>query len=293
MGKKRCLIIVIGLIMVMSSVWMVKDCSFAALPPHIYPDPYNVYTITVSKGQTAELKYQWLPQFDNERVDLEIYDANRNLVATGSQQFYNYGYPELTRRYCTITWDTTNLQEGTYTVKTKMMFYSNYAWNEAPNMLTTYVVVTGRNKSGDNNTNKKNGWKKENNTWYYYTNGAVSTGWKKVDGEYYYFDTSGAMLKGWQQIYGSWYYLNGGKMATGWKKIAGNWYYFGTNGKMATKWKKIGGSWYYFGNNGKMVTGWKKMNGNWYYFDSGKMVTGTKTIGGKKYKFSSEGKMIS
>ena len=259
----------------------------AAGYPSIYPK--NGYTITIEQRQIALIQYEIFPEFKNEECVVKIYNSDGVEVANATHSFYNSS--KQINSY-TVTWDTWDVAPGEYKVVAQMRFYSLYRWNEAPNSLTTTVII-------EDPTARKAGWyKNADGTWCYLKNGGKAlTGWQKIGNNWYYFspdlETYGEMQVGWQQISGSWYYLNNGKMATGWKKIAGSWYYFGTNGKMATKWKKIGGSWYYFGNNGKMVTGWKKIGGKWYYFNSGKMVTGTKTIDGKTYRFSSDGKLIS
>ncbi len=293
--------------------------SKAASYPTVYPKDAQ-YTVKVRQGNIALITYIIFPEFKNEEIEVKVYHPDGHEVANATQQFYN---SDSSMREFTVTWNTANVETGTYTVVAQMRFYSLYRWNEAPRTLTTYVEVSDRNVIGWSENNGKwyyydkngrglTGWQKIENKWYYFdadtgvmqigwqklgktwyyfnTNGVMQTGWQNIEGKWYYFSDTGVMLNGWQQIGKKWYYFSGGVMKTGWLQLDGKWYYFSASGVMKTGWLKIDGKWYYFGGSGVMKTGWMKSGGNWYYFNAaGAMVTGSKKIGSKTYKFDSSG----
>ena len=101
--------------------------------PTIIPEKF---VINATAGEIVSIVYNIFHEFKNERCVTEVYDSNGRLVANAEKDFYVYNTYKT--RY-TITWDTSDLPTGRYTVKSYMMFYSFYDWHTAPSSTTSYV----------------------------------------------------------------------------------------------------------------------------------------------------------
>lgn len=229
-----------------------------------------------------EFKFYYIPEYNNEKVYLYLYNPDGKLIATSKRQFDNrYSTPIINY---TITGNSTGYETGTYKIKIKYEFYSYYGWHTAPRDTIYYV---------DFKDNPNVGWK-QNNVGWWYANGDGSypvSCWKKIDEIWYYFDSDGYMVTGWVYDNGNWYYMeNSGAMKTGWLCEGGVWYYLKDDGAMVTGWEKINRKWYYFYGSGEMAVGWINDNGTWYYlYDDGSMAKST-YIG--EYRVNSSGAWV-
>ena len=111
----------------------------AASYPLIYPDEYILY---VPQGQIAKLGFTIFPEYKNEEYHVNIYKGTKatanNLVASASDTIYNSGYDAV--RDVTITWDTSGVTCGTYTVEYYMSFYTFHEWHDAPTKSTLMTI---------------------------------------------------------------------------------------------------------------------------------------------------------
>ncbi len=109
----------------------------AASYPRMYPEDYRLY---VPQGTVARLGFTIFPEYKNEEYHVNIYKGTKvtpnNLVASASDTIYNSGAV----RDVTITWDTSGVTCGTYTVEYYMSFYTFYEWHDAPKKSTLMTI---------------------------------------------------------------------------------------------------------------------------------------------------------
>lgn len=132
---KKILSFIITLTVLMSTFIFYVD---AASYPSMYPKDYNLY---VGKGTIAELKFTIFNEYKNEKYNINIYKGTSvnsdNLVASASNTIYN------SSNFTTdlsITWDTSDVECGTYTVEYWMSFYSFYDWHDEPTKHTLMKI---------------------------------------------------------------------------------------------------------------------------------------------------------
>lgn len=132
---KRILLAILCSVMLCLSAIPVVAASY----PLIYPDDYRLY---VRQGSVAKLKFTIFPEYKNEEYHVNVYKGKKvnknNLVASASDTIYNSDYDYV--RDVTITWDTSEVACGTYTVEYYMSFYSLYEWHDAPTKSTLMTV---------------------------------------------------------------------------------------------------------------------------------------------------------
>lgn len=114
-----------------------SSTALAASYPTIYPDEYSV---TVTQGEKAEIKFTIFHEFKNEHAYIKVHEGSRTgpVVATADSSFYNVN--PMTE--WTVTWDTSDVEPGDYVVEYYMTFYSLYSWHETPShsyLLTIHV----------------------------------------------------------------------------------------------------------------------------------------------------------
>ena len=111
----------------------------AASYPLIYPEEYRLY---VPQGSVARLGFTIFPEYKNEEYHVNIYKGTKvnpnNLVSSASDTIYNSGYSAV--RDVTITWDTSGVTCGTYTVEYYMSFYTFHEWHDAPTKSTLMTI---------------------------------------------------------------------------------------------------------------------------------------------------------
>ena len=135
---KKVLIRGLLLFVLLGSLLSIGFVVNAASYPLMYPDDYS---LTVIKGTTAELKFKIFNEYKNEEYHVNVYqgkttDPNK-LVASAEDTIYNYGN-YMTN--VTVTWDTTGVECGIYTVEYYMSFYSLYEWHDEPTKHTLMTV---------------------------------------------------------------------------------------------------------------------------------------------------------
>ena len=136
--KKRFMALMMA-IMIVASIIIVpgKEVNAASYPLLV---PREFY-VTVTEGETAEVVYDYFPEYKNEEVTVEVYNSAGVMVASCERSFYNTS--SMLQQY-TVTWDTTGKPAGKYKVVASTRFYSLYRWNSSPNPTVSYITVKER-----------------------------------------------------------------------------------------------------------------------------------------------------
>ena len=115
---------------------LASSVAYAASYPLIYlaSDSYNM---TYAEGTVAKFTFTIFPEYKNETLHFNVYDANHKSVAYLDQDFYNAS--SMMREF-TVTVNTAGYS-GTYTVEYYMSFYSFMEWHDAPRKYTTTMTV--------------------------------------------------------------------------------------------------------------------------------------------------------
>lgn len=83
-----------------------------------------------SVGETVPLVFFYSPAYNDEELDVVIYDSNGKALLS-SEKIFNNKYSSGIQ-YHTVNWDTKGYSAGKYTVEVTKKFYSYLAWHEAP-----------------------------------------------------------------------------------------------------------------------------------------------------------------
>ena len=107
----------------------------AADYPRIYDDEMFIDAIA---GNNVNITYEIWPAYQNEILNIKIYDSAGRVIKQASQQFRNvYDTPFK----FTVSWNTAGIAPGEYKVVAVMDFYTYYSWHTAPTSETTYITL--------------------------------------------------------------------------------------------------------------------------------------------------------
>ena len=148
---KRNIITIIMVVAILfgnlNGIKMVKAASYPSL---------SGSSVYASVGETAYITYFYMPAYNYEQIIVQIYDSDKKIVAETTKDFNNR-YSSNIRHYV-ITWDTTGMEAGKYTVVATSKFYSLNRWNTAPTTTTSYITLDNdTEKSEGGNTNQLDG----------------------------------------------------------------------------------------------------------------------------------------
>ena len=148
---KRNIITIIMVVAILfgnlNGIKMVKAVSYPSL---------SGSSVYASVGETAYITYFYMPAYNYEQIIVQIYDSDKKIVAETTKDFNNR-YSSNIRHYV-ITWDTTGMEAGKYTVVATSKFYSLNRWNTAPTTTTSYITLDNdTEKSEGGNTNQLDG----------------------------------------------------------------------------------------------------------------------------------------
>ena len=138
MKKEKYLITMVTLMVTLLILIKPIPVQAASYPLVIFD--YTETSQSVTQGDTAKIVFKIFPEYKNEHYYANIYDAAGTLVASADDSYYNNEYT--TSKTVTVTWDTTDVAPGEYTIEVYVQFYTYYSWHEIPSRRYTTIKVT-------------------------------------------------------------------------------------------------------------------------------------------------------
>lgn len=133
--KKRLFALILAVVLI-----------FSAFPIQALAASYPLVTYTswtstpvIPSGEVGYLKFSVWHEFNNEKLQVRMYDSDGDLVASSTSNMYASSYS--TEVTISINTNSLGLSVGEYTIEYWMEFYSLYQWNTAPRRYEATVTV--------------------------------------------------------------------------------------------------------------------------------------------------------
>ena len=132
-----------SLLLIVVTIFQTSSIVNAASYPLMYPEEVNM---TIKKGDVAELKFKIWHEYNNEKYHVNIYKGSLVDIKNGTAQLVGSAedtiYAGGTNGYTnlSITWDTSDVECGLYTVEHWMSFYSLFEWHDEPTKDTLMFI---------------------------------------------------------------------------------------------------------------------------------------------------------
>ena len=123
------------------AVLLIGTTAHATSYPIVLPKGFDIIE---NAGNTVSIGYSYWGQYQNERLELHIYDNSGKEVHSDSKSFSSYYDTGL--QNVTFFWDTKGLTAGKYTAELHKFFYSYFSWREAPTTEKTYITLKEKPK---------------------------------------------------------------------------------------------------------------------------------------------------
>jgi len=136
--------------------------SYVTLPvsaesyPSIFPQKY---TISVKKGETANLKFEIFRKYNNEKYHVNIYKGTLEDIDNGRAELVSTAERSVVSTSTvvdvTLPWDTSDVEPGLYTAEYYMSFYTFYQWRETPNRKRLLTITVEDSKASETSTQQE------------------------------------------------------------------------------------------------------------------------------------------
>lgn len=175
---------------------LVVTLIFSMMPTKAFAASYPIVTSTLESSQTIPegevglLRLMILPEYHNEKYNVELYNSKGQLIASAGSSYYNSDGTFVKYVNISIDTDKLDMEVGTYTAKYWMSFYSLYSWHDAPNVYSHHFEVIKNTCNGSHDLIVEKvvtaGTCKEEGTVKVNCSKCEYTGYKKELGEHTY-----------------------------------------------------------------------------------------------------------
>jgi len=146
MKKAKRIISILTMLALVMSVFTVIPATSASAADYPYLS-FDKFEQTSYVGDCIELKFSYYGAYKNEKIVVNIYDPNGNLVETKEKNKSSYYLADDIEKVYMYWFSDYDLKPGRYKAVANANFYSYYSWNESPRSTTQYIELKERVKT--------------------------------------------------------------------------------------------------------------------------------------------------